>query len=101
MVSFLTHLADFHRTGSTNRKFSTILLREFLYYFPVNQIADLMGRYPDYLGPDGAFIIRIHDRRRYRGIVDVLEKHLDLVEKYAMEDSLGVMAVYRPRRAPQ
>ena len=83
-----------------DRKFSTILLRESLYYCPVDQIADLMGRYSDYLAPDGAFIVRIHDRRRYRGIVELLEKHLDLVEKYEMEDSLGVMAVYRPRRAP-
>jgi SAM-dependent methyltransferase len=83
-----------------DRQFSTIVFRESLYYFPVEQIKDLMGRYSDYLAPEGAFIIRIHDRRKYQGIVNAIEKHLDLVEKYEMEDSLGVMAVYRPRRVP-
>jgi len=78
------------------RKFSTILFRESLPYFPVKQIVDLMRRYSDYLAADGVFIIRIYDKRAYREIVETLEKQLDVVEKYEPEGTLNIMAVYRP-----
>jgi SAM-dependent methyltransferase len=77
-------------------KLSIILFRESLYYCPDRNIASLLGRYSRYLGPGGVFIVRLHDRIKYQGIIELIERTFSIRERAMSEGGNSVVLVFSP-----
>lgn len=84
-------------TFSTDRRFDVILYRECLYYFPLAQIKLLLAGHGRFLRPNGVFILRLHDRRRFHKIVSYVCEAYSVVERLAPSSDGAIVLVFRPR----
>lgn len=78
-------------------KFSVILFRECIYYFPKGAISRLLARYSGFLEPAGLFIVRLHDRHKYRGIMALIEAEYKILERLEPPESGTAVLVFSPR----
>lgn len=76
--------------------FGIIVFSDCLYYFPMYKVKKLLRRYCEHLASGGMFMVRLHDKDRYRDIVEHIERTYQVLEKVVREDSLGVVLVFRP-----
>lgn len=77
-------------------KFDVILFRESIYYLPLHQIKKALNHYRSFLRKGGVFIIRLCNRHKYTAIIDLLERDLQIHEKFAPEDSKTAILVCSP-----
>lgn len=78
-------------------EFNVILFRESIYYIATNKIRSLLMRYAKYLGEKGVFIVRVWNTSgRYKRIVDLIEKHFEIIETKASPRSSSFVMVFRP-----
>ena len=64
------------------KKYSVILFRESLYYIRSNfKISKILDRYADYLDENGVFLVRICNRDKYKGIIKLIEKKFNVLER--------------------
>jgi SAM-dependent methyltransferase len=79
------------------QRFNVILLRDSVYYIPRNRIKAVLDRYAGYLKDGGVFVVRMWSTAgKYRGIVDLLERNYELIERRFSDTAAEVM-VLRPR----
>jgi SAM-dependent methyltransferase len=64
------------------KKYDVILFRESIYYVPKPRINATLDRYAKFLTPRGVMMVRVHDQKQGEGIVDLLEKGRQIVEKH-------------------
>jgi len=93
-ISFV--IADMS-TFSPVRPFAVILFRESVYYIPSPKISATLRRLSPFLTSNGVFIVRVHDRAKYKGILDVIQRDYNLVEQLFPERARGATIVFRPR----
>jgi 2-polyprenyl-6-hydroxyphenyl methylase/3-demethylubiquinone-9 3-methyltransferase len=80
------------------RLFDVILFRDSIYYVPWGRIAGMLNRYAGHLEKTGVFIVRIASvNGKYRAIVDTIESHFDVVERYVSEQPQAIVLIFRPR----
>jgi SAM-dependent methyltransferase len=77
-------------------KCSIILFRESLYYCPERSIVLLLNRYSRYLNHGGVFIVRLHDREKYQGIIRLIEGAYFIRERIAPENGTSIVLVFSP-----
>ena len=77
-------------------KFRVILFRESVYYVPIHQIKTMLQRYSLSLASDGTFIVRLHDRAKYRKIIAFIERHYRVTEVIEAKETNGVVLVFSP-----
>jgi SAM-dependent methyltransferase len=80
----------------TDENFSVILFRESIYYVPMHMIKSMLDRYARNLILGGAFIVRICDRERFKGIIQLIESNFRLEETFTPQDSSMTILVFRP-----
>jgi SAM-dependent methyltransferase len=78
------------------RAYDLILFRESIVYVPEFRIRDMLVRYSRFLSPGGVFVVRMCDRGRYRGILEIIRYHFHVVETYMPENVSTVVVVFRP-----
>ena len=76
--------------------FSVILFRESLYYVQRHRIGPMLSRYTAFLGAKGVFIVRLHDRFKYKYIVDLIHEQYLVVETNVPEAGKTIMLVFSP-----
>ena len=81
------------------RPFDVILFRDSIYYVPWARIAGMLNRYAGHLERTGVFIVRMASvTGKYKTIVDTIESHFDVVERYVSEQPQAIVLVFRPRQ---
>jgi SAM-dependent methyltransferase len=79
-----------------SQDYNVILFRDSIYYIPPRQIRGMLDRYAKCLSEGGVFIVRICDvSGKYRAIVDIIERHFQIVEKRLFEDSRTLVIAFR------
>ena len=79
---------------SPRQLYKVILFRESLFYIPKQKIVPMLMRYRKFLEPGGVFIVRMCDREKYAGIVDLLEANFAMREKQLPKNITTVIAVF-------
>lgn len=83
--------------------FNIILFRESLYHIPLTKLKDILDRYSRYLAVNGVVIIRLATfsggkiRSRLRAMIEVIEKHYDILEQCQYGSVGPTVIVFRPR----
>ena len=77
-------------------QFDIILFRECLCYFSVHENVGMLTRYGLNLASNGVFIVRLHDRERYRRIVGMIRQVFTVIESVVPEQSSAIILVFRP-----
>jgi SAM-dependent methyltransferase len=90
------HVGDI-ATFIPNGTFSVILFQESLYYFSMRVIPTILHRYSAFVAREGVFIVRLHDREKYRRLITLIEENYGIVERSAPERSSGIVIVFRSR----
>jgi len=78
--------------------FSVILFGEVLYYFPKGRIRALLRHHSRFLSGDGVLIARLHDRRRYRHILEIIDSEWRVIEVRTPSHGTSATVVFRPAR---
>ena len=79
------------------RQYNVILFGDSIYYFPHQQIAEMLGRYATYLEQDGVFIVRSWIlKERHQAIIRNLEENFAVLEKHLYHDGQIVVITFRP-----
>jgi len=76
------------------KRYDIILFRESIFYIPKFKIKGVLDRYADYLKEEGAFIVRMCDRKKYESIVRLIEKHYDVVDRSPADD-INIIMVFK------
>jgi SAM-dependent methyltransferase len=82
------------------QQYNVIFFGDSIYYFPHQQIVDMLDRYSAHLKPEGVFIVRswmVKDR--HRAIVRNIENEFDVVEKRLYPNAPLCVIVFRRRPA--
>jgi len=79
-----------------DRKADVILFKDCIYYIPRGKITGMLDRYAPYLTERGVFVARIAASDRYTAIVDVIERHFDVIERQTFEHPPALVMVFRP-----
>jgi SAM-dependent methyltransferase len=77
--------------------FSVILFRESIYYIPQIKISGTLRRLASFLTPKGIFIVRVHDRLKYKPILELIERDYSIVDRCFPENSGTATLVFSPR----
>jgi SAM-dependent methyltransferase len=72
---------------STEETFDLIVFEETLYYVNPLKRRRVLRRYAQMLRPQGVLLITIHDPRRFRGTVKMIEDECDVLEHGSFPDS--------------
>ena len=80
------------------QRFTIVLFRESLYYFSTSRAESLLHRYSAYLEPEGIFVVRLHDRDKFRSISTMIEKNFIVIERASPRTATEVVLVFRPSR---
>jgi len=83
-------------------QYDVIFFGDSIYYFPHQQIADMLNRYSKYLKKDGVFVVRswlLKDRQR--AIISNIENEFDVVEKCFYHNAALCVIVFQPPVRPQ
>jgi glycosyltransferase involved in cell wall biosynthesis len=75
-------------------RYDVILFRESIFYIPVSRIKGVLERYAPSLTPGGVFIVRMCDRRKYGGIVQVIGSCREVIEASPSSDP-NIVLVFR------
>jgi len=67
-------------TFAPSDRYEVILFRESIFYIPRSKIVDVLLRYRKHLKQDGVFIVRMCSRHKYKSIVRLIERNLELLE---------------------
>jgi 2-polyprenyl-6-hydroxyphenyl methylase/3-demethylubiquinone-9 3-methyltransferase len=76
------------------KRYNVILFRESIFYIPKFKIKGVLGRYSDYLMENGVFIVRMCDRKKYKSIVRLIEKHYHVVDQSPAGDA-NIILVFK------
>jgi SAM-dependent methyltransferase len=79
------------------QQYDVIFFGDSIYYFPHQQIAEMLERYSNYLKPNGVFIVRswlLKDR--HRTIIHNIESAFDVVEKRLYHNAALCVIVFGP-----
>ena len=80
-----------------SQRFDVIAFRDSIYYVPWAKIRAMLDRYAAHLTRDGVFIVKMCDgNTRYKAIMDTIENHFKVVEKYVAEPSATAVLVFQP-----
>ena len=79
--------------------YNLILFRESIMYIPHGKIKTTLDRYSKYLEPGGVFVVRMCDREKYRGIVQVIKEGYEVVDEYLPEQAKTIVIAFRPTPA--
>jgi len=71
--------------------FNVILFRESIYYIQVSKIKAVLDRYAGFLKPNGVFVVRMHDRKKYRSIVELIIQHYQVIENHLKESEIVII----------
>jgi len=91
-------LVDDIKTFVPDMQFSVILFRESLYYLPRGDIEPVLLRYCHYLAERGVLIVRLHDRHKFKGIVQLIDRRFAVIERHCPEGAETVILVFAPPR---
>jgi len=89
----VSDVADFR----PSRTYEVILFRESLYYLG-NQALAVLQRYQDFLSPDGVFVVRIDDGRKFAWLIRAIERKWRVLEKSRVKGSDAAILVFRGKR---
>jgi SAM-dependent methyltransferase len=78
-----------------DRQFRVILFRESIYYVPPSKVHPLLNRYRGFLEKEGAFIVRLYDRRSVEAVVSTIQENFSVVDAYAHTDGKTMILVFR------
>jgi trans-aconitate methyltransferase len=79
-------------------RYDVILFMESLYYIPWRRIPPVLDAYSNYLTSRGVFIVRMWTGTdKYLPLVELIEKHFDVLEKHSSADPKAVLIVFRAR----
>jgi SAM-dependent methyltransferase len=93
------YAADDISTFIPDQRFSVVLFRECIYYFSRSTIIRILSRYSSFLTSNGVFIVRLHDREKYKGIVALIERNYEVIERRSPAQNRAIVMVFSPRRA--
>ncbi len=78
-----------------SQEYDVILFRESIYYIPRLKIKSVLDHYSKFLKPEGVFIIRWHDQRQGKTILEELGNIYELVELPTPTASGPAIIVFR------
>ena len=76
-------------------KYDVILFRESIFYIPLPKVKSTLDHYVSFLKPEGVVIVRMCDREKYRGIVNILRMNYSVQETHDVENAKDVIIVFR------
>ena len=74
--------------------YEVILFRESIFYIPRSKILEVLLRYRKHLKQNGVFIVRMCSRRKYKTIVRLIERNLEILESSPPSDP-DIILVFR------
>jgi 2-polyprenyl-6-hydroxyphenyl methylase/3-demethylubiquinone-9 3-methyltransferase len=74
-------------------KYDLILFRESIYYLPKLRIVPTIQRYLKCLASGGYIIVRLHDRIKYKYIIQMIDKNFMVVDRYEPTDPPAIIVV--------
>ena len=80
------------------QKFDVILLDEVLNYFKTPLIPIIVDRYTKFLNIGGVIIVKMHDREKYQGVIETLEKAFNIVETVDTSDKSAIRVLRAARQ---
>lgn len=84
-------------TYTPSQKYNVILFRESIYYIPLLKIKSVLDHYSRFLKPDGVFVVRWHDQRQGKTILEQLGNTYELVETPAPTATGPTIVVFRQK----
>ncbi len=84
-------------TFTPDGRFSVILFRESIYYFSKRDVKTILRRYSDFLSQDGVFVVRLHDRHKFRWVVSLIENHYRVLQRCSSRSGRTLVLVFSPR----
>ncbi len=85
------------RSFEPRESYTVILFRESIYYVPFPKIRTMLSRYSTALAENGVFIVRLHDKLKYKHIIEFIEGNFLVKENLAPEDGKTAILVFAPR----
>jgi trans-aconitate methyltransferase len=93
-----SHKNSFYQADVTayvpKTNYNVILLRESVYYIPIGRISETLRRYAGFLKRGGVMVVRLCDREAYCEIVDIIQTHFRMVERFDEPTSKTVVLVF-------
>ena len=78
------------------KSYNLILFRESIFYIPLGKIKAALDKFSKNLAPGGVFIVRMCDREKYRGILQIIKEGYEIVDEYLPEQVKTIVIVFRP-----
>lgn len=78
-----------------DRSYDVILFRESIYYIQCRIVKSVLNEYVKYLKKEGVIIVRIHDRVKYKKIVNIIIKYFKIVEIFKPNISNAAVIVFK------
>ena len=78
------------------KQFDIIVCRECLYYFSRHEARTILRRHSAFLQGKGVFVVRLHDRDKYRSITEMIKREYRIIQWFAPEGATEVVLVFRP-----
>jgi len=79
---------------SPRMRYDVILFRESIFYIPLSRIKAALNRYSRFLTENGVFIVRMCDRKKYSGIVQLIQTNYQVLDMSPSNES-NVILVFR------
>jgi 2-polyprenyl-3-methyl-5-hydroxy-6-metoxy-1,4-benzoquinol methylase len=76
-------------------KYDVILFRESIFYIPLPKVKSTLDHYVRFLKPEGVVVVRMCDREKYKGIVNILRVNYTVQETHDVENAKDVIIVFR------
>jgi SAM-dependent methyltransferase len=96
-ASKITYVVRDISTYVPPKPFSVILFRESIYYIPQHKTLATLRRFASFLSPNGVFIVRVHDRRKYRRLLKMIERNFRVVEWRLPDNGMTATVVFSLR----
>ena len=77
------------------QEYNVIMFRESIYYIPRHKIKSVLDHYSSFLKPDGVFIVRWHDQRQAKVILEQLDNAYELIELPVLTATGPAIVVFR------
>ena len=75
-------------------KYDLILFRESIFYIATHRIKKVLDHYSEFLKDEGVIVVRMHDRKKYGKIVELIVSHFHVMEQYSVPASTGIILVF-------
>ncbi len=90
---------EFYNSGiesyTPSRKYQIILFRESINYVNHNNVKKVLDKYLNYLDADGVFIVRIHDKKKHKAHINVINNNFSIIDEYQADTDNATVLIFK------